>query len=177
MVKSHAMGQGSVFGASELLRHFVVAPEPMFLEKCNISLLECREKVLAEKIFSLDGNTNASFCHNNNNNNNFTQLSVLFNSMHHFPDVVCCLIGASIVTFLANLYFWNRANTSGKSIYQASSITQNILILFQIACIVLFLAYLYNQYTSFDGMQLYGCLIGGFIQFMIICSTLLNKEN
>jgi len=171
MIKSHAMGQGSVFGVSELLRHFVVVPEPTFLDKCNISLSECKEKTLSKSIALIDVNNTKSFCHFNND----TQLSQLFDSMHHFPDKISCLIGASLVTFLANLYFWNKANTKGKSIYEANAITQIILILIQIVCVVVFLTYLYMQYSQFDGIQLYGCLIGGVIQLMIIFTTLINN--
>lgn len=64
----------------------------------------------------------------------------------------------------------------GKSIYEAKEITQIILILFQVACVILFLTYLYHQYSKFEGVQLYGCVIGGIIQLMIICSTLPNKQ-
>lgn len=172
MVKSHAMGQGSVFGAAELLRHFVIIPEPKFLEKCNISQIECEKKVLTMATTLLDDKDNNSFCRNSSNSN-----VQLFDSMHHFPDKVCCLIGASVVTFFANLYFWNRSNAKGKSIYEAHNFTQIILIVIQVTCVVLFLAYLYFQYSAFDSVQLYGCIIGALIQSMIICSTLPNKEN
>jgi hypothetical protein len=169
MVKSHAMGQGSVFGVSELLRHFVIVPEPTFLDKCNISLSECKEKAILQQIALVDVNGTNSFCQLKNN----TQY--LFDSMHHFPDKISCLIGASIVTFLANLYFWNNANTKGKSIYEATALIQIILILVQIICIVVFLMYLYMQYSLFDGIQLYGVFIGGVIQLMIIFTTLIKK--
>lgn len=168
MVKTHAVGQGSVFGMSEAMRHFLILPEATFLQKCNISIEECNEKTMLKMPQPLAGNI--SFC-------NSKDSQQLFNSLHHFPDNVCGLIGASIVSFLATLYYWNRANMNGKSIYEADSIKQYVLIAFQVLFLCFVLSYLYHVYISFDGVQLYGLLIGGFIQFMIICSTLPKHDN
>lgn len=166
IVKCHVVGQGSAFGVSELLRHFIISPEPMFLNKCNITIAEC-----SNKTYSLPSKTNVtSFCRVQNSND-------LFNSLHHFPDNTCCFIGASIVTFLATLYFWSRINRSGKSIYELHSIKQCILIILQIVCIIFVMTYLYYLLNTFDGVQFIGILIGGIVQLMIICSTLPKKQN
>lgn len=173
MAKTHVVGQGSVFGMSEALRHILTIPEPSFLKKCNITIDECFVKTHLKVPQSLINYNNVSFC------NTSTDISPnnLFDSLHHFPDNTCCLIGASIVSFLATLYFWNRANMNGKSIYEAHSIKQYILIVIQVLFVVIALSYLYFLYQSFDGVQLYGLFIGGFVQFMIICSTLQKQEN
>jgi hypothetical protein len=162
ILKCHVVGQTSVYGIGELLRHFLISPEPTFLQKCNITVEECSAKAHAPK--------NESFCKNENS-------VELFNSLHHFPDKTCCIIGASIVTFLATLFYWNRINRNGKSIYEAHSMQQCFLIFLQITCLTLVLTYLYFLYISFDGVQLYGLLIGAFLQLMIIYTTLPKNEN
>jgi hypothetical protein len=171
ILKCHVVGQGSVFGVSELLRHFLVSPEPMFLKKCNISIEECSVKSSVLKL-PLNEPLNTSFCHSNDVN-----ATELFNSLHHFPDKTCCIIGASIVTFLATLYFWNRINRAGKSIYEAHSMQQCFLILLQFVCVTLVFTYLYFLYNSFDGVQLYGLLIGAILQIFVVYSTLPQNEN
>lgn len=149
ILKCHIVGQTSAFGVSELLRHFLISPEPAFLQKCNLTIAECKSGL-------------PSTCNS-------------FDTLHHFPDKTCCIIGASIVTFLATLYFWNRINKSGKSIYEAHSMQQCFLIFAQIVCITLILAYLYFLYNSFDGAQIYGVFIGALLQLMVILSTLPKK--
>lgn len=163
ILKCHIVGQSSVFGVAELLRHFLISPEPTFLNKCNITLEECSKKTHASKL-----PLTQSFC-------NSTSID-LFESLHHFPDKTCCIIGASIVTFLATLFYWHRINRSGKSIYQAHSMQQCFLIFIQLLCLTLILTYLYFLYNSFDGVQLYGVLIGAILQLMVIWSTLPKKE-
>lgn len=165
ILKCHVVGQTSVFGVSELLRHFLVSPEPSFLQKCNITAQECSNKTHVYKLPLVDFH-NASFC-----NAKHTNATELFNSLHHFPDKICCIIGASIITFLATLYFWNKINKNGKSIYEAHSFKQYFLIFIQILCLTLVLTYMYYLYNSFDGVQLYGLIIGAFLQLMIILST------
>ena len=88
-----------MFGVSELLRHFVTVPEPSFLQKCNITVEECHNKAQQFQQLPFSTTTNTSYCRSENT-------PELFNSLHHFPDKTCCIIGASIVTFLATLYFW-----------------------------------------------------------------------
>lgn len=160
IVKCHVLGQGSAFGVSELLRHFIILPEPTFLNKCNITSEECLANVPLE--------TNVTrFCRNTNN---------LFDSLHHFPDNTCCFIGASLTTFLATLFYWNRINKNGKSIYDLTSIKQYSLIALQITCIILVMTYVYCLINTFDNVQLVGLFIGAIVQLMIICSTLPNKH-
>lgn len=174
ILKCHVVGQGSVFGVSELLRHFMTVPGVDFLAKCNITDEEC--SVRAANSYQLPFNDNSSaksFCHNNE-----AKPTELFDSLHHFPDNTCCVIGASIVTFLASLYYWNRINVQGKSIYEAHSIKHCMLIFLQILCVVLVLVYLYVLYMSFESVQLYGLLIGAFLQLLVVLTTLpANNEN
>lgn len=166
ILKCHVVGQTSVFGISELLRHFLVSPEPMFLNKCNISIKECTAKMHIDKLPLVStNNNNVSFC-----NGHFATSTALFDSLHHFPDKTCCIIGASIVTFLSTLYFWNEINKNGKSIYEAHSFKQYFIIFIQILCLTLVLTYMYFLYNTFDGIQLYGLFIGALLQFMIILS-------
>lgn len=171
IVKCHVVGSGSVFGVSELLRHFLTMPEPTFLQKCNITVDDCNFKSRFKNV-PFSESSNASFCHPN-----IAVPTELFDSLHHFPDKTCCFIGASIVTFLSTLYFWNRINKKGKSIYDAHSFQKLTIILFQIVCVCLVLVYLYYLYTSFDDVQINGLFIGAILQFIIICSTLPKKEN
>lgn len=171
MVKNHVVGQGSVFGMSEALRHILTVPEPTFLQKCNISVDDCNEKTELNMPQPLNPIVNKTFAFCNSSSDK------IFDSLHHFPDNTCCLIGASIVSFLATLYFWNRANMSGKSIYDAHSLKQYILISSQLLFVGVVLCYLYFLYKSFDSVQIYGLLIGGIVQFMIICSTLPKHNN
>jgi hypothetical protein len=157
ILKCHVVGQTSVFGVSELLRHFLVSPEPTFLKTCNITAEECIVK-------SHVSSANVSFCN--------TNATTLFDSLHHFPDKTCCIIGASIVTFLATLYYWNKINKNGKSIYEAHSFKQCFLIFVQILCLTLILTYMYFLYNTFDGVQLYGLIIGAILQCMVILSSI-----
>jgi hypothetical protein len=169
MLKCHIVGQGSVFGVSELLRHFITMPEPLFLQKCNISTDDCLLKSHVQNIPLLDPQSSESFC-------NTGTATSLFDSLHHFPDNICCLIGASIVTFLATLYFWNRINKKGKSVYDAHSFQQCFVIIVQILSVTLVFTYIFFLYKTFDNVQMYGIVIGGLIQLMIVCSTLPKKE-
>lgn len=172
ILKCHVVGQGSAFGVSELLRHFLVSPEPTFLKKCNITIEECNSKSSSSHTFPFNEPLNDSFCHSNN-----VEPTDLFDSLHHFPDKTCCIIGASIVTFFATLYFWNKINRKGKSIYEAHSMQQCFLILIQAICVTLIFTYLYFLYNSFDGVQLYGLLIGAFLQILVVYTTLPQNEN
>lgn len=163
VVKSHVVGQSSVFGVSEVLRHVLTMPEQSFLSKCNISYMEC----LAKNQFSslpLYSTDNTSFCNSNN-----TQI---FDSLHHFPDLTCGFIGSSLVTFVATLYFWRHFNSKQKQLYEASSLQHVILIAIHVATIILILIYVYYLYKSYDYIQIVGFLIGGAIQFMIIKTTM-----
>jgi hypothetical protein len=172
ILKCHVVGQGSVFGVAEILRRLMTVPGVDFLAKCNITDHECSAK--AEKSYQLPFNDNSSaksFCHNNE-----AKPTDLFDSLHHFPDKTCCVIGASIVTFMATLYYWNRINVKGKPIYEAHSIKHCMLILIQILCVVLVLAYLYVLYMSFESVQLYGLLIGAFLQLLVVFTTLPAKN-
>lgn len=172
MMKCHVVGSGSVYGVSEVLRHFLTIPEADFLQKCNLTVNECNLKSqFASLPFTNDG-SNVSFCHTN-----ITKPNELFDSLHHFPDNTCCFIGASIVTLLSTLYFWNRINQNGKSIYDAHPNQKITMIIFQIACISVVFIYLCFLFNSFDTVQIYGIFIGAILQFLIICSTLPKKEN
>lgn len=175
IIKCHVVGQGSVFGVSELLRHFITVPEPMFLQKCNITMQECLFKSQMSSLFLSGGSSsNSSLCQTNST---LTGNNELFDSLHHFPDKTCCFIGASIVTFLTTLYFWNRINTKGKSIYNAHSCQQCLLILIQVICVSLVFIYLYFLYQTFEKVQVYGIFIGGLLQLMIYCSTLSKNDD
>lgn len=172
VMKCHIVGSGSVFGVSEVLRKFLTIPEAAFLQKCNLTIDECNFKSQFAHLPFADNENNASFCHTNK-----TQPTELYNSLHHFPNTTCCFIGASIVTMLSTLYFWNRINQNGKSIYDAHPGQKITMIIFQIACISLIFVYLCFLYNSFDDVQIYGVFVGAILQFTIICSTLPKKEN
>lgn len=175
LIKCHVVGQGSVFGVSELLRHFVTLPEPLFLEKCNITLQDCFKKSNFNSLPLVSNHSNFNaLC--NLNDTSIENGSKLFDSLHHFPDKVCCFIGASLVTFLTTLYFWHRINKNGKSIYNAQTLKQCILIVLQVVCVSLVFIYMYFLYTTFESVQIYGIFIGGLIQLMIYCSTLPTTE-
>lgn len=169
MLKTHVVGQGSVFGMAEVMRHVMTWPEPMFLTKCNITSEECNLKSHVKQLPLFVPNNN-SFC-------NVEPSTDIFDSLHHFPDKTCCLIGASVVSFFATLYLWSRANMSGKSIYEADASKKYFLIVLQTLFICCILAYLYFLYITFDAIQLYGILIGGFTQCMIIYATLPKKTH
>lgn len=167
VVKCHVVGQSSVFGVSEVLRHVLTMPDGSFLLKCNISISDCLAKN-QYKSLPLFTNGNTSFCNLNNN----TSSTDVFNSLHHFPDLTCGIIGSSIVTFLATLYYWKKCNAKEKKLYQASSIQQVVLIGLQIAATLLVLIYVYYLYKSVDYIQFFGFVIGGAIQCFIIKTTL-----
>lgn len=172
ILKCHVMGQGSVFGVSEILRHLLTVPEPAFLHKCNITVEECSRKSMAYQLPFNEPPKNNSFCQAET-----LPPTDLFNSLHHFPDNTCGVIGASIVTFLATLYFWSRINKNGKSIYDVNSFKKFVFIIIQLSCITLILFYLYELYHSLDSIQMLGLLIGALLQLLIILTSLPNKEN
>ena len=167
VVKSHAVGQSSVFGVSEVLRHVLTMPEHSFLSKCNISHMDCLAKNQFQSL-PLYSINNTSFCNSND--------SKVFDSLHHFPDLTCGFIGSSLVTFVATLYFWQNFNSKQKQLYEASSLQHVILIALHIATIILVLIYMYYLYKSFDFIQIVGFFIGAGIQFMIIKTTM-TKNN
>ena len=154
------------------LRHFVTIPEPLFLKKCNITVEDCISKSTLDNI-PLADDGHLSMCAVNSS---VTSVNNLFDSLHHFPDKTCCLIGASLVTFLATLYFWNRINKKGKSLYEAHSFQQCLLVLVQVSCVTLVFVYIFFLYQTFEDVQIYGLFIGGLIQLMIVCSTLPKND-
>lgn len=171
VVKCHVVGQSSVFGVSEVLRHVLTIPDGSFFTKCNITFDDCLAKNQFQSLplFAID---NISFCNLTSN----TLPNDVFNSLHHFPDLTCGIIGSSIVTFIATLYYWKKSNAKEKRLYQASSFQQIVLIGLQIATTLLILIYVYYLYKSVEFIQFFGFLIGGLVQFSIIKTTLVVKQ-
>jgi len=169
MFKTHVLGQSSSFGLSELMRHYTVMPEPMFLSRCNISNQECLLKTLQSNFTVLSPNQTNSLC-----NRNFTSKinQELFDSLHHFPDPLCAILGSSLTTIVCYLFFWHRLDKDKKSLFETASWKQMLMIIAQ--CLILFLVvfYCFYLYKKMDHVQIYGVLLGAFVQFCVTFSLM-----
>lgn len=171
-LKTHVLGQSSSFGISEIARHFAVFPEASFFTKCNVSAVECRQKLTVDNLTLVAAvANNASFCHANQ-----TLGHDLFNSLHHFPTSTGTLVGAGIVSFIASFLYWHRINKNSKSPYYNSPRRKILLYMCIICCVAIFLMYFIFLYKTFDSIQLYAVLSGGVLQFLIIIAMLRQKN-
>lgn len=196
MLKAHFAGQTSGYGLSQLLRHYIVYPaETKFLKNCNITSQECMFKTAALSLafdenknkdienkffFFFDNLLNLSssytvdknamqFC---NRSSTPEAWQDLFDSIHHVPNSTCFLLGCSIVTLFGILFYWHRLNEQNTSPYNTSSTLQIGLICLQ--CVMLNALGLYSYYlfVSFDSIQIFGIILGAFLQFCIIVAML-----
>ena len=144
MIKAHFAGQTSSYGLSQVMRHFTVYPEPIFLKKCNISSQECVSRAKEQQnLISTDGNS--SFC-----NRTFSPatLQELFDSSHHVPNSTCAILGSSIVTLLAILFYWHRLNDKSKTLYESDSCLQLFMVCLQSILLIILSMYSYYLYIS-----------------------------
>jgi len=169
MFKAHITGQTTSYGLSELLRHYTVYPESSFLKKCNISSQECKTK--RDHITLLSANETDSLC---NKKFNLSNVQELFDSMHHVPNHVCALLGSSIVSFLAILFYWQRLNKDQKTPFQTESWLQMFIICLQSVFVFILAYYSYNLYLVLDSIQLLGVFFGGIVQVFVILSMFKN---
>jgi len=171
MLKSHILGQSSSFGLSEVIRHFTVIPDHMFLNKCNISLSECIKKTVQSNMTFLSTDKQISLC-----NRNFTSLDSmdLFNSIHHFPNHTCVMLGSSLVTVICTILFWQRLNDKKVSPYQNHSCIKMLLILVQSVVVFIVIYYCFILYKSMDSIQFIGFFLGIILQSCITLSLMKN---
>lgn len=169
MLKSHVVGQSSSFGLSEIIRHYAVLPEPIFLKKCNISNQECFSKFLQPNLTFLSTNKSNSFC---NRNTSFESSKELFDSIHHFPNPVCAILGSSLTTIIFILVFWHKFNKQNKSPYQTASWKQMLIIISQCIVLLIISMYCFYLYKKMDHVQILGVFLGAFVQFCVTYSLL-----
>lgn len=171
MFKSHVLGQSSSFGLSEVIRHFTVMPEQTFLQKCNISHSECIKKSELSNITILSNVKQNSLC-----NRNFTSSDTidLFNSIHHFPNHTCVMLGSSLVTVICTILFWQRLSDKKISPYQNHSCTKLFFILVQTVIVFIIIYYCFILYKSLDSIQFIGFLLGVILQSCITLSLMKN---
>lgn len=190
-ILSHVLGQTSNFGIAEVFRTQIAYPEDLFLDKCNLSPLEClrlsQEKILLPLYLPrppppdallTDGlpRNPAAMCkgqfYNMANNNTkkkdlFKDEAIIYNSLHHYPDSVCMLFGSALVSFVATILHWRKLNPAQKRMKEASTTVRSILTVSDIAMMTCFLFYLYNLYVAYDMLQIVGVFIGILLQVMI----------
>ena len=169
MLKAHFAGQTSSYGLSQVMRHFTVYPEPNFLEKCNITRQECVSRALLQEqqsLISKDNETD-SFC---NRTFNPATLQELFDSSHNIPNSTSAILGSSLVTLLAILFYWHRLN--GKSLSESDSCLQLFMVCLQSVLLIVLAMYCYYLYVSFESVQIFGLIFGAAIQFCIVVAML-----
>jgi hypothetical protein len=118
---SHALGQGTSFGSSEFIRHFLIHPDQTFMKKCNLSVERCEANT--PRIMSLLTSSSAfagldpTSWQNDSSKPILcpfptleTSLAQLVSSLHGLPDLVSCLVGASVVLFVVNMIKTKKEN-------------------------------------------------------------------
>jgi len=165
VIKAHFAGQTCSFGLSQVLRHFAVYPEPQFLKTCNISSQDCFSKAAQGSMGNVTQLCNRSF-------NTPATVQELFDSLHHVPNTPCALLGASLMTMCAILFYWHRLNSKGTSLIETPPWVQIPFICIQIMLLITLAIYSYCMYVMVDTVQLYGILFGASIQFFIIVSMM-----
>lgn len=175
---AHALGQSCNFAVAEILRTQIMFPEDLFLDKCNISPEDClllsNNKVSLPLYLSARDREDKkqSFCNgqfSHNNNTLYDDNTIIYNSLHHYPDVVCLLFGASLVSYFTSLCHWRILNPVRKNYHrQTSSLTnRGILVLSDIAMLSITIVYLYFLIITYDYFQLIGVFLGILLQLMI----------
>lgn len=164
--KSHLVGQSVSYGTAELIRHFAISPEGSFLQKCNLSNDDCYSHLY-------DNLTLGTLCKNSDKTQN---VKTLFNSLHHFPDATCSILGASFISFVSSLAYWHYMNRVGKSVYQSSAYTKMTLIGLYCILIILLCIYLMYLYKSLELAHFLSLLLGGIIQLFISIAMLKQTQ-
>lgn len=183
---AHILGQTTNFGVAEIFRTQIAYPEDLFLEKCNVSPEDClfmsQEKVSlplylppvsATALATVDNSKPyRSFCKGQyykitNTTEVYDDGKIIYNSLHHFPDPVCFLLGASIVCFLTNMCQWRIINPKTKSMRDTTVTIRSILAISDIAIMATSIFYLYQLYITYDLLQLVGIFVGVLLQLMI----------
>jgi hypothetical protein len=175
---AHALGQSSNFAVAEILRTQILFPEDLFLDKCNISPEDClflSKNKVSLPLF-LDAHSKdphkPSFCNgqfSHNNNTLYDDNTIIYNSLHHYPDVVVLLFGASLVSYFTSFCHWRILNPSKKNNHrQTSSVTRrSVLVLSDIAMLGATIVYLYFLCLTHDYFQFIGVFLGVLLQLMI----------
>ena len=161
MLKAHVAGQSSSFGLSEIMRHYIVYPEPSFLKTCNTTSKECFEKSNRTRAVLLSPNVTDTFlC-----NRSFSPEAVreLFDSVHHVPSHTCALLGSSLYSFFSIIFYWQKLNNNQETL-QTDSMLQVFLIAVQFVIIVTIALYMYYLYMAMDYIQTVGILFGAVLQ-------------
>lgn len=84
----HCTGQIMSFSSSEIIRHFIVSPNPNFAQKCNLTEKDCAS----------DFTNTSLLCQNSN----FPPQQI-FDSLHSIPNVSAALMGSASVFLLHHL--------------------------------------------------------------------------
>jgi hypothetical protein len=189
------LGQATNFGLAEVFRTQIAFPESLFLEKCNISPLEClqmSQNKVALPLYIPPQKMNSSteaMCRGQYQNNDryvkssinnttgvatvpakkktFNDGKIIYNSLHHYPDPVCMMFGASIISFFVSIIEWENMNPRRKKLQQTSATIRSILTISDIASMSCMLFYFYNLYVTYDMAQLLGILVGAVLQLLI----------
>lgn len=169
MMKSHFLGQSSSFGVSELFRHYATLPSSDFMQKCNITEQDCKALALAKSqlFFHADGaNDNQTVCERQD----------VFDDLHHFPNVTCALLGASIVSFISVLMYWHVVNKKGKAIYQANPLLKMFIVALQCLLILIFCMYIFYLYKKLEFVHFVSVLLGAGIQILVSVSMMRQQQ-
>lgn len=166
VTKSHIVGQSVSYGTAELLRHFAINPEANFLQKCNLSLEDCFDRI----------NTNVNLSNLCKNSINNQDTKTLFDSLHHFPDATCTILGASFVSFVSSLAYWHYINKVGKSVYQSSPYVKMALVTFYCILIIFLCIYLMYLYKSLELAHFLSVLLGGGLQLFVSITMLKQTQ-
>lgn len=182
---AHILGQTTNFGVAELFRTQIALPENLFLDKCNVSPEDClylsQEKISLPLYLppSVLNSTHVekplmAFCKgqyykstSSSTRHVLNDGIIIYNSLHHFPDAVCLLFGASLVCFITNLCLWRSINPKTKSIRDTTITIRSILAISDIALMATTIFYVYQLAITYDLLQLLGIFVGAILQLMI----------
>lgn len=170
MMKSHFLGQTSSFGVSEIFRHYATMPTLDFMQKCNITEQDCKAMALAKlPLHFQKGETNQTVCDLSEDN--------VFDNLHHFPNVTCALLGASVVSFISVLLYWHVVNKNGKAIYQANPVLKMLIVALQCLLILVLCIYIFYLYRNLEFVHFMSVLLGAGIQILISVSMMRQEQN
>lgn len=172
-IMAHLLGQSSNFGIAEIFQTQIELPEDLFLEKCNISPKEClrlSQEKIPRPLYVSSKSQLPPVCkgqHFNSTTAFQDEANTLFQSLHHYPDTICMLFGASVVTFLTGLCRWRDLNPTKKKLYDASTTVRNLLTISDVATLACVLCYFYFLCVTYDLAQLAGVFVGVLLQLFI----------
>ena len=163
---SHALGQSSTFASNEFIRHFLILPDKMFVEKCNVSEEVCYQRSLQYVPLN-------TFC-----NNSTLPFKDIFSSLHSVPDIAFSMLGSSAILLFFNIDLLKKKSLLRRHQEQKETTTagnQKIVSYFKLTIALLFMflmslavIYQYRQSQNTVSEIIISFLYGALLQCLIV---------